>query len=285
MDNELEQYYALLGVASGTSGQELKEAYRDLAKVWHPDRFSHDPRLQQKAQEKLKEINEAYEHLTSARLGRRTRSSSTPREPHVPAATAVRRKRPRLVLLTAVVFCAVFFAALRSLVPSGAHPAPEQTPPARLEETQPSGEAQQPEGGTGAAAVQPMRGRERTVRQRPSEAAPGGDPNPGPSAQELRPIPTVTVTIDAATGQLATPDCPTVSRMTYPAGREPRQYCTAPHKTKVAVQAEPPRTKGSRLKSIGARLAAPFKRLGGERGTEAGEMRDAQPAGDRPENR
>ena len=30
-------------------------------KVWHPDRFGGDPRLQKKAQEKLKEINEAYE--------------------------------------------------------------------------------------------------------------------------------------------------------------------------------------------------------------------------------
>jgi hypothetical protein len=60
-------------------------------------------------------------------------------------------------------------------------------------------------------------------------------------------MPTVTVTIDAATGLLATRDCPTVSRMTYPAGGEPRQYCAAPHKTKE-----------SRLKSIGKRLAAPF---------------------------
>ena len=32
-----------------------------MAKVWHPDRFGHDERLQKKAQEKLKEINEAYE--------------------------------------------------------------------------------------------------------------------------------------------------------------------------------------------------------------------------------
>ena len=72
MNEDLDRYYELLGVAPGTSGRELKEAYRDLAKVWHPDRFSHDPRLQQKAQEKLKEINEAYERLTSgtAREGR-----------------------------------------------------------------------------------------------------------------------------------------------------------------------------------------------------------------------
>lgn len=45
MSNEFDRYYELLGVAPGTSGNELKEAYRDMAKVWHPDRFSHDPRL------------------------------------------------------------------------------------------------------------------------------------------------------------------------------------------------------------------------------------------------
>ncbi|MFC1610000.1 J domain-containing protein [Myxococcota bacterium] len=41
----------------------MKRAYRDMAKVWHPDRFAHDPRLQQKAEQKLKEINSAYDSL------------------------------------------------------------------------------------------------------------------------------------------------------------------------------------------------------------------------------
>ena len=71
MSDELNEYQALLGVAPNASAQELKAAYRDLAKVWHPDRFSHDPRLQQKAQEKLKAVNEAYDLLTSGTAGRR----------------------------------------------------------------------------------------------------------------------------------------------------------------------------------------------------------------------
>src|SRR4029079_15571064 len=50
--------------------RELKAAHRDLAKVWHPDRFVHDPRLQEKAQEKLKEINEAYDLLSSGKIPR-----------------------------------------------------------------------------------------------------------------------------------------------------------------------------------------------------------------------
>jgi len=59
----MEKYFEILGLKPGASQKEIKAAYRDLARVWHPDRFSSDPRLQAKAQEKLKEINEAYEKL------------------------------------------------------------------------------------------------------------------------------------------------------------------------------------------------------------------------------
>src|SRR5215212_11433169 len=62
--------YQVLGVKPGVSNSELKAAHRDLAKVWHPDRFLHDPRLQEKAQEKLKEINEAYELVASGKTPR-----------------------------------------------------------------------------------------------------------------------------------------------------------------------------------------------------------------------
>jgi DnaJ-like protein len=54
------RYYHILGLEPGVSLEELKQTHRDLVKVWHPDRFADDPRLEKKAQEKLKEINEAY---------------------------------------------------------------------------------------------------------------------------------------------------------------------------------------------------------------------------------
>ncbi|HSK71458.1 MAG TPA: DnaJ domain-containing protein [Pyrinomonadaceae bacterium] len=59
----MDKYFEILGLKPGASQKEIKAAYRDLARVWHPDRFCSDPRLQAKAQEKLKEINEAYEKL------------------------------------------------------------------------------------------------------------------------------------------------------------------------------------------------------------------------------
>jgi hypothetical protein len=44
---------------------QLKQAYHDLVQVWHPDKHSHNARLQQKADEKMKEINQGYEFLQS----------------------------------------------------------------------------------------------------------------------------------------------------------------------------------------------------------------------------
>jgi COMPASS component SWD3 len=75
-------YYGALGLEPECTMEELKAAYRDLAKVWHPDRFAHDPRLQNKAQEKLKEINEAYEQLSTPGPARPTSVSHPRHTPH-----------------------------------------------------------------------------------------------------------------------------------------------------------------------------------------------------------
>lgn len=54
------QAYRVLGLAPGATVDEVKTAYRDLAQVWHPDRFPDNNRLREKAQQNLQRINEAY---------------------------------------------------------------------------------------------------------------------------------------------------------------------------------------------------------------------------------
>ena len=59
--NDIAQYYQILGVTPSTSPADIQQAYRNLAKVWHPDRFFDDPTLRYQAEVKIKEINQAYE--------------------------------------------------------------------------------------------------------------------------------------------------------------------------------------------------------------------------------
>lgn len=54
--------YEVLGVRQGASQEEIKKAYRELVKKYHPDQYRDNP-LSTLAEEKLKEINEAYDIL------------------------------------------------------------------------------------------------------------------------------------------------------------------------------------------------------------------------------
>ncbi len=60
--------YKVLGVSPNASDDEIKKAYRDLARKYHPDNY-HDNPLADLAQEKMKEINEAYDEITKMRAG------------------------------------------------------------------------------------------------------------------------------------------------------------------------------------------------------------------------
>jgi hypothetical protein len=223
---DLSKAYDLLGVKPGVSNRELKAAHRDLAKVWHPDRFLHDPRLQEKAQEKLKEINEAYELLISGKIPKASGSAET-----VYSESPVTRRRASGSQWTAVpllIFVAVFAITITLLL-QRRRPAPlpvEETQIATLpQETAPQSDS-----------------RTRSV-VKPNAQAEAPEVS---STEVVIPAPvtalaTVTVTIDPESGLLAKQDCPVRSRMTYPTGSQPTGYCNLNHT---------PPPKESKIKSL-----------------------------------
>lgn len=83
---------------------EIKTAYRDLAQVWHPDRFAHDERLRRKAEQNLQRINQAYQVLEAM------------------SPDQLAQVRPGLRESVSMMF------GMGDLRPSGAEPSPPGTP-------------------------------------------------------------------------------------------------------------------------------------------------------------
>ena len=68
--------YAVLGVSPNASDEEIKNAYREMARKYHPDNYADNP-LSDLAGEKMKEINEAYDQIMNMRRsGKRSDSGS-----------------------------------------------------------------------------------------------------------------------------------------------------------------------------------------------------------------
>jgi len=212
--------YEVLGVKPGVSNGELKAAHRDLAKVWHPDRFLHDPRLQEKALEKLKEINEAYELLISGK---------TPRPAPAVYAQPQRQRARRSSgswAFALLVFAGVFAVTTKVLLDRRLHQ-PVQEPEVVEQPAQPESQGKLIE---------------RTARPNKEDATvPEVATNETVATTPSSTVATVTVTVDPETGLLAKPECRLRSRMTYPSGSEPTTYCNLSHL---------PPPKESRVKSI-----------------------------------
>lgn len=66
----------MLGVSPNASDDEIKKAYRDLARKYHPDNYAGND-LADLAAEKMKEINEAYDVIKSQRDGRKNSSGQS----------------------------------------------------------------------------------------------------------------------------------------------------------------------------------------------------------------
>jgi formylglycine-generating enzyme required for sulfatase activity len=60
---DLKRCYEILEIRPGSTYEEAKQAFRDMVSIWHPDKFSHNSRLKEKAEEKLKDLNAAWEQL------------------------------------------------------------------------------------------------------------------------------------------------------------------------------------------------------------------------------
>ena len=67
--------YKVLGVSRDATDDEIKKVYRELARKYHPDNYT-DTNLAELAEEKMKEINEAYDQIQTERSGKGSSSSS-----------------------------------------------------------------------------------------------------------------------------------------------------------------------------------------------------------------
>lgn len=109
--------YKVLGVSPTATDEEIKKAYRALARKYHPDNYANNP-LADLVQEKMKEINEAYDEIQKLRAsggreeagaertatappamkGRARESMPTPTRGSVPLSTAAVSRRREAIL-------------------------------------------------------------------------------------------------------------------------------------------------------------------------------------------
>ena len=69
--------YSILGIPRTATDDEVKAAYRNLARKYHPDNYTDDNPLKDLAKEKMQEINNAYDEIQRTRASGNTGSSSS----------------------------------------------------------------------------------------------------------------------------------------------------------------------------------------------------------------
>jgi len=66
--------YSILGIGRDATDEEIKNAYRNMARKYHPDNYADDNPLKELAEEKMQEINAAYDEIQKQRAGGNTAS-------------------------------------------------------------------------------------------------------------------------------------------------------------------------------------------------------------------
>jgi curved DNA-binding protein CbpA len=80
MNQQIKEFYRELDLEPGADLAAVRQSYLQLVKVWHPDRFGNDQKLQAVANDKLKRINFAYESLVAFfENGKTARPSTSPK--------------------------------------------------------------------------------------------------------------------------------------------------------------------------------------------------------------
>ena len=193
--HDREYWLKVLALGPEATKKQIDLAYRDLVKVWHPDRFESDPALRLKAEEKLRELNDAYDALRRPRIFPRftARAQTPPTSSGGHAATPETRTSrwgdlrlfgAVLVANAAIVGILLSFGMRRdAITPTDIAPVHDPQP----ETTQPR-DTQRSE--SNPTLSTPRRDAPRSETNPPAPPAPAVDPLPAVSQATNPPAPT-----------------------------------------------------------------------------------------------
>ena len=89
--------YSVLGVGKDSTDEQVKAAYRELARKYHPDNYADDNPLKDLAKEKMQEINAAYDEIQRMRSSKGASSGSSNNNSSGSGSTGIYAEIRRLV--------------------------------------------------------------------------------------------------------------------------------------------------------------------------------------------